>query len=310
MNVKILLSFAIVYIIWGSTFTAIKYALDSFPPFLLAGVRFMIAGSVFLLIAKWNDFKLMTKRDFAREFFVGFLLTLGNAGVCWSEQYISSGAAALIVGAIPIMFMLANWISFEKKTPHYSSIFAFILGLVGITLISTDHGAQSDWKVVAALLMANCSWVAGSLIFRMSKCQVGYYPRASMQTLFGGSMLVMFSTIGGERAVNWGGMNLSGYLSVLYLAMAGTVLAYTAYSFLLKNVRTEITSTYALVNPLIALIFGVLFLNEPFTVKISVAAALIILSVILVLYGDKLFLKPAPVLVSKEEKKVDLKRCS
>jgi drug/metabolite transporter (DMT)-like permease len=300
MNLKVLLSFAVIYIIWGSTFTAIKYGLDTFPPFMLAGMRFLTAGTFFLLISKWKHFKEMSFQDVLREFQVGFLLTLANAGVCWSEQYLSSGVAALIVGSLPVMFMAANWISFEKKTPHYSAAFAFIVGLIGITLISTDGGASSDWKVVVILLLANCFWVAGSLLFRMTKSKVDYYPRASLQTLFGGMSLIICSTLMGERSVAWESVQLSGILSVAYLALAGTVLAYTAYSFLLKNVRTEITSTYALVNPLVALLFGILFLNEPLSVKVSIATCLILFSVLLVLYGDKLFLRPARVTQSKD----------
>jgi drug/metabolite transporter (DMT)-like permease len=292
MNVKILLSFAIIYLIWGSTFTAIKYGLDTFPPFMLAGIRYCLAGCIFLMMAKWKDFKGMSLMDMAKEFRVGILLTLGNAGVCWAEQYMSSGVAALIVGALPILFMLANWISFEKKVPHLSAIFAFILGIVGITLISLDQSSASDWRVVLALLMANCCWVAGSLLFRASKSKVEYFPRATLQTFFGGASMLAFSFLFNERAVSFASIETSGYLSVLYLAIAGTVLAYTAYSYLLKNVRTEITSTYALVNPLIALMFGVLFLNEPFSVKIAIATTLILGSILLVLYGDKLILVP------------------
>lgn len=307
MNFKILISFAAIYIIWGSTFTAIKWGLDSFPPFMLAGMRFMLAGLFFLMMAKWNEVKSMTRSDILKEFRVGILLTLGNAGVCWSEQFISSGVAALIVGALPIMFMLFNWLSFEKKTPGISAILSFIVGMTGITLISMDSSSASDWKVVLALLLANCSWVIGSLLLRTSKTTISYYPRATMQTFLGGLTLFTFSFIIGERAVAFESVKLAGILSVFYLALAGTVLAYTAYSFLLRNVGTEITSTYALINPLLALLFGVLFLNEPFSVKIAISTVLILGSVLLVLYGDK-FIK-RPVRVVSKDPAIDLKKC-
>lgn len=307
MNFKILISFAAIYIIWGSTFTAIKWGLDSFPPFMLAGMRFMLAGVFFLMMAKWSEIKSMTRSDILKEFRVGILLTLGNAGVCWSEQFISSGVAALIVGALPIMFMLFNWLSFEKKTPGMSAILSFIVGMTGITLISMDSSSASDWKVVLALLSANCAWVIGSLLLRTSKTTISYYPRATMQTFLGGLTLFTFSFIIGERAVAFESIKLAGILSVFYLAIAGTVLAYTAYSFLLRNVGTEITSTYALINPLLALLFGVLFLNEPFSVKIAISTALILGSVLLVLYGDKLIKQPVKI-VSKDPA-VDLKKC-
>lgn len=306
MNAKILISFAAIYIIWGSTFTAIKWGLDSFPPFMLAGMRFMLAGFLFFMLAKWKEYKSMSFSDITKEFRIGILLTLGNAGVCWSEQYISSGVAALIVGALPVMFMIGNWLSFEKKTPHISAILAFIVGMTGIMLISLDSSSASDWKVVLALLLANCSWVVGSLLLRTSKSTVSYYPRASIQTFFGGLTIFVFSFVVKERAVDFGSIKMAGIMSVFYLAFAGTLLAYTAYSFLLKNVATEITSTYALINPLIALLFGVLFLDEPFSIKIAVSTALILMSVLIVLYGDKMFKQPVKVVVKNNG--IDLKK--
>lgn len=146
-----------------------------------------------------------------------------------------------------------------------------------------------------ALMLANCSWVTGSLIFRTSTSKAPYFPRASIQTLSGGMFIILLSNIVGERSVNWGNLPISGILSVAYLAFAGTILAYTCYSYLLRNVRTELTSTYALVNPMLAIIFGVVWLNEPFTLKVAIAGGLILMSVVMVIYGDKLFPKPVPV---------------
>lgn len=298
MKIKILVSFAIIYIVWGSTFTAIKVGLESFPPIALAGSRFMLAGIIFLLLSKYKDFRSMSFQDFKNEATVGILLNLGNAGVCWSEKYISSGVAALIVGAIPILFMLFNWMSFEKKVPHYSALFAVVFGIFGISLISTGEGAQSDWRVVAVLLLANFSWVAGSLKFRMVQSHLSYYPRAAVQLLSGSTTLYLFSALMGEE-VNFSAIKPNGYMSVIYLSLAGTVVAYSAYSYLLKNVKPEVTSTYALINPLVALMLGVMFLGEPFSATITISAALILFSVMLTLYGDKIFRKKAAVVVQK-----------
>ncbi|WPU66848.1 EamA family transporter [Peredibacter starrii] len=295
MNIRIILSFAVIYIIWGSTFTAIKWGLDAFPPFLLSGMRFSLAGMVFFLIAKGRGIREMTGKEIRREMLVGFFLTLGNAGVCWAEQYISSGIAALIVGAIPVMFILFNWLGFEKKAPTISALIAFAIGLTGITLISLGDAEASNWKVIVALMLANCSWVTGSLIFRTSTSKAPYFPRASIQTLSGGMFIIFLSNVVGERSVNWGSLPISGILSVAYLALAGTILAYTCYSYLLRNVRTELTSTYALVNPMLAILFGVVWLKEPFTLKVAIAGGLILMSVVMVIYGDKLFPKPVPV---------------
>lgn len=287
MNSKIVLSFAAIYLIWGSTFTAIKWGLESFPPFMLSGMRFLLAGLMFLIISKARGLQ-MKKMEMSREMLVGIFLTLGNAGVCWAEQYISSGIAALVVGAVPVMFILFNWVGFERIAPPVSAILGFAVGIMGIMLISLDSAAASDWRVILGLILANCSWVTGSLLMRTTKTTHDYFSRASVQLITGGLFNMMISTTIKERSVEWGNLEAAGILSVIYLAVAGTILAYSCYSFLLRTVRTELTSTYALVNPLLAILFGVLWLNEPFTMKIALATALILGSVFSVLYGDRL----------------------
>lgn len=288
MKVKILLSFAIIYFVWGSTFTAIKIGLDSFPPFVLAGLRFMIGGLIFLALSRLSEFKKMSKNDFKENFLIGVLLNFGNAGVCWAQMYIASGVAALIVGSIPILFIIFNWIGFERRIPHISVFIAVALGITGISLISTDGGASSDWRAVLVLLLANCSWVIGSLKLKMSQSYLSYNSRASVQLIFGSLTLFFYSWVIGD-SFSISKVELSGVYSVLYLSIIGTAIAYTAYNFLLKNVRTEVTSTYALINPLFALLLGMIFLKEAFTLKIAIASIFILSSVFLTLYGKMFF---------------------
>lgn len=288
MSPRIFLSFLVIYIVWGSTFTAIKWGLDAFPPFLMAGIRFVIAGLLFFIFSKHKEFKTLNRGEFFREAQIGILLTLANAGVCWSEQYLSSGVAALIVGSIPLQFAILNWLKFEKKKPHPMAILGLIIGMLGIGLISWEKASWSNTLVILGLLTANFAWTTGSLVIRVSQTKLSFFSRASIQMTVGGSILLILSPLMGERAVEWGHLPLAGILSVLYLALAGTVLAYTCYSYLLRTVAPEITSTYALVNPLLAVIFGVIYLNEPITSKVILSSLLIVTSVALVIYGPKL----------------------
>lgn len=288
MSPRIFLSFLVIYIVWGSTFTAIKWGLDAFPPFLMAGIRFVIAGLLFFIFSKHKEFKTLNRSEFFREAQIGILLTLANAGVCWSEQYLSSGVAALIVGSIPLQFAILNWLKFEKKKPHPMAILGLIIGMLGIGLISWEKASWSNTLVILGLLTANFAWTTGSLVIRVSQTKLSFFSRASIQMTVGGSILLILSPLMGERAVEWGHLPLAGILSVLYLALAGTVLAYTCYSYLLRTVAPEITSTYALVNPLLAVIFGVIYLNEPITSKVILSSLLIVTSVALVIYGPKL----------------------
>jgi len=289
MSFKVLFSFAVIYIVWGSTFTAIKFGLESFPPFILAAMRFGLAGFAFLIFSRGKGLKEMKPSEYSREALIGVLLTSANAGVCWSEQYISSGIASLIVGLIPVIFVLFNWMSFEKKAPHIAAITGLSVGLFGVVLISSDNANGDSWAVIGGLILANCLWAVGSLLFRATPSKHDYFTRASVQLISGSSFLVVLSFLIGERAVDWTNIGANGILSVTYLALAGTILAYTCYSYLLKNVRTELTSTYALVNPIVAIFFGVLWFNEPFTNKIIISSLLILISVALVIYGQNVY---------------------
>jgi drug/metabolite transporter (DMT)-like permease len=289
MNFKVILSFALVYVIWGSTYTAIKYGLESFPPFLLASLRFALAGLSFLVLSRGKGFRGMTIREYSREMVIGILITSANAGVCWAEQYLSSGVASLIVGMIPVLFILFNWIGFEKKPPQLISIVGLLIGVAGVVLISTDATSVSNWLIVAGLMLANGAWVIASLMMRTGLSPRPYLVKASVQLLSGALFLASVSWLIGERETQWRLVQLSGYMSVIYLAFFGTIVAYTSYSYLLKNVRPELTSTYALVNPLVALLIGVVWLNEAFTVQVAVSTALILCSVSLVIYGRSFF---------------------
>lgn len=288
MNLKVIFAFLAVYLIWGSTFTAIVYGLESFPPFLLAASRFLLAGLIFMLMTKGRGFGGMSRSQFSKEVGVGVLITTANALVCWVEQYISSGVTALIVGAMPIWFILFNWLGFEKKVPHISAILALMVGFVGIAAISVDKLHSPDWHMVFVLITSNCLWVIGSLLIRSNPSPLNYNNRASIQMLSGGVFLFLVSLLIGEKILH---VSMQGYLSVAYLAIAGTIIAYSSYSYLLRTVSPEMTSTYALVNPLLAMLLGVIWLNEPFTSRLAIASALIIFSVMMVLYGRVLFKK-------------------
>lgn len=288
MSPRIFFSFLVIYVVWGSTFTAIKWGLEAFPPFTLAGLRFIAAGLVFFLLSRGKGFSQLSFSEIVREVMIGILLTLANAGVCWSEQYLSSGVAALIVGSIPLQFAIVNWISFERKRPQPMAIFGLVVGLAGLAVISWESSTVASTVVVIGLLLANLSWTVGSLVIRVTKSPLSSMGRGAIQMTVGGIILMILSPLIGERATDWSSLTSQGIFSVLYLGLMGTVLAYTCYSYLLKEVAPEVTSTYALVNPLLAIIFGMIYLNEPITSRVIVASLLIMTSVALVIYGPKI----------------------
>lgn len=289
MNYKVLLSFLVVYIVWGSTFAGIKLGLEDFPPLILSGLRFYIAGAVFFILAKDKLYKDMSKRDLTREMMTGILLTSANASVCWAQEYVSSSVAALIAGSIPIVFVIFNWLAFERKTPHITAILGLLTGFVGIAIISLDGSSISSGVIVLALIFSNCLWVFGSLSIKTTKTNLSYFSRSSVQFITGGSFLLILSSLIGERQVIWSEVSMTGISSLFFLAFFGTIIAYTCYTYLLKNVDSELVSTYALVNPVVAIFLGSLWLSEPLTPKIVAATPLIILSIGLVIYGKKFY---------------------
>jgi drug/metabolite transporter (DMT)-like permease len=288
MNSKIVLSLITIYIVWGSTFMAIKLGLDSFPPIMLAGLRFLLAGLIFALLSRGQFLNDVRKKSIPNEMLIGLLMTGGNAGVCWGQQYITSGVAALVTGAVPLIFVLFNWIGFEKKRPGRETLAGIFIGILGIATIAQDKTSVSNVFGVLLVLGANALWVLGSLKSRMLQTKMGFFSRSTIQMLFGGGFLILLSFIVGERAIEWQKLESEGLYSLLYLSLIGTVLAYTCYIYLLQHVRTEVTSTYALVNPLLAVLLGAFFLGEVLSLKLALSTALIVLSVFIVMYGPKL----------------------
>lgn len=267
---------------------AIKLGLDSFPPVMLAGLRFLIAGLIFALLSKGQFLKELRAKSIPTELLIGLLMTGGNAGVCWGQQYITSGVAALVTGAVPLIFVLFNWMSFEKKKPGWETLLGILIGIVGIGVIAQDKASVNNISGVFLVIGANALWVIGSLKSRMLQTEMGFFSRSTVQMLFGGAFLVLLSLIIKERSIEWQKLNKEGFLSLFYLALIGTVLAYSCYIYLLKHVRTEVISTYALVNPLLAVLLGALFLGEALSLKLAVSTALIILSVFIVMYAPRI----------------------
>jgi drug/metabolite transporter (DMT)-like permease len=290
MNSRIVLSLIIIYIVWGSTFMAIKLGLHSFPPVMLAGLRFLLAGLIFALLSKGQFLRELRGKSIPTEMLIGLLMTGGNAGVCWGQQYITSGVAALVTGAVPLIFVLFNWIRFEKKKPGWETLAGIFIGIIGIGVIAQDKASVNNIYGVLLVLGANALWVIGSLKSRVLQTEMGFFSRSTVQMLFGGGFLILLSAVIGERAIEWQKLGSEGLYSLLYLSLIGTVLAYSCYIYLLKHVRTEIISTYALVNPLLAVLLGSFFLGEALSLKLALSTALIILSVFIVMYGPKLTL--------------------
>lgn len=294
-RVLIILSFAAIYLLWGSTYLAIRYAIETLPPFLMAGARFSLAGAILFAWALVKGESVRSSfSEWPKAFAVGALLLLcGNGGVTWAEKYIASGFAALLVATEPLWVVILNW-SLSHRRPNSKVLIGVFIGLVGVALLVGDRleGGVSTWTVsvlaAGAVLLAGFAWAAGSVYASRHPIKASTSMASGMQMLSGGSLLLLLGLVAGDlQRLSIANASWVSIGAFFYLLVFGSLVAFTAYSWLLRNVSTARAATYAYVNPVVAVLLGWLLASEPLTLRMIVAAAVIVGSVALITtYGQ------------------------
>jgi len=295
---QILLAFAGIYIIWGTTFLALAITIRSIPPFISGGVRFVIAAALMYAWLRWREARPFDGLKIAGVMLCGVLLSgIGNGFVVWSQQGLPSGIAALFVGALPVTTAILDRLFFSRKTPSAQTMIGVAIGLCGIVVLSLKSLSLSSAVHpihLLAVLAAGLAWSLGTLLQRRyvpSHRVLGY---TCLQMLAGGLFQLLMSLVDRE----WGHfdpsqMQLQSVLAVLYLVVFGSLIAVNCYSFLLAHVDAQQVTTYALVNPVIALALGALVLHENINAGAIVSTVLVLLGVTLILFQRRP-LAPAP----------------
>jgi drug/metabolite transporter (DMT)-like permease len=279
---RILLAFAAVYIIWGSTYLFIKYAIETIPPFMLGATRFLAAGAVLYGIARWRGAPGATARDWKSAAVTGILmLGLGNGAVVWSEQSVPSGVVALIVSTVPIWIVLIDWLRPRGVRPRMSVFAGLALGLIGMVILIGPKAIIGQGHVdelgALVLFIGSLGWAIGTILSKGSKRSGSPLVYSALQMVAAAGAMGITSVAFGEPA-NFSIANLStkSVLSWLYLFTAGSIIGFTAYIYLLGVVSAAKAATYAYVNPIIAVLLGWAFANEPIGARTLVAAAVIL----------------------------------
>jgi len=287
-------AFAIVYVVWGSTFLAILFAIETLPPFLMAGARFIVAGSVLYGWSRFvNGAAAPTRAHWRGTAAVGVLLLLGGNGLLvWSEQRIPSGVAALLVGTVPCFMVLVDWLRPGGVRPTGLVVAGLLLGLLGLVwLIGPDTlmgGGRADFVGATVVVIGSFSWALGSVYSRHAASPASPFLSTAMQMLAGGAALLALSLLLGEPwAFDAGGVSLRSALGLLYLVVFGSIVAFSAYIWLLRVSTPTRVSTYAYVNPVIAVLLGWALAGEALTVRMAVAAAVIVSGVALISLAQK-----------------------
>jgi drug/metabolite transporter (DMT)-like permease len=283
-----------VYLIWGSTYLAISFVVQSMPPFASAAVRFLIAGGVLYAFRRLRGDPAPTRIEWRSAAIVGLLLlTGGNGAVVWAEQTVPSGLVALLIGTTPLWIVLLDYIrpwrlwGVETRfaRPRPLALLGVFIGFIGVAFLVLG-GNPVEGKInpvgAAVVIFATISWACGSVYGRSAKLPASPLLGTGMEMLVGGLGLLALATITGDWArLDVASITRESWLALLYLIVVGSWIGFSAYVWLLKNAPLPLVATYAYVNPVVAIILGALIAGESITPRILFAAGIIVGAVVL-----------------------------
>ena len=280
-------AFAAVYLIWGSTYLAIRFAIETMPPFTMAGVRFLIAGGALFVWLRFRGVAGPKPIHWRTAFIVGGLMLLGgNGGVVWAEQSVPSGLAALVVATVPLWMVLLVWLS-GRGRPSLAVVLGLLVGFGGVVwLIGPERvagGERIEPIGALVLVLAALAWAIGSLYFREAPHPASQPLATAMSMLAGGVLLLVVGGVAGEFAgLDLADVSAKSWIAFWYLVVFGALVAFSAYLWLMGATTPTRAATYAYVNPVVAVLLGWLLAAEPLNPRIVIAATVIVGAVALI----------------------------
>lgn len=284
---KLFLAFAAVYLIWGSTYLAIRFAIETVPPFLVGGTRFLLAGTLMYAFLRARGASRPTGVQWRSAFIIGpLLITGGNGGVVWSEQTVPSGVVALMVACVPLWMLLLGWLRGGGR-PSFREWLGVAMGLVGVSMLVSLGGVQVAGGVsplgALVMLLSTLSWSVGSMFAREAPLPASPLLGTAMEMLTGGACMVLIALMRGEFALfSVGSISWRSGASILYLVVFGSILAFSAYKWLLSRASPAVVGTYAFVNPVVAVALGWAFAAEAITARTLLAMVVIVGAVVMI----------------------------
>lgn len=281
------IAWATVCVVWGTTYLAIKIALQTIPPFLMGGMRYVVAGTLLVGLVAARGHRIPRIRDWGRLAVLGFcMLFIGNGGVVWGEQYLSSGLTSVLIATVPFWMIAVDGVLNGSRSVARRQWVGLAVGFSGIVwLVWPDISAGGvDARRVGAgvlsLQLACAGWAVGSAYTRRHVTHEDIFASAAVQMITGGVFMLAAGTLLGE----WSHLGFSGptVLSLFYLVTAGSIVGFAAYSYALQHLDVAIVSLYTYVNPTIAVALGTVVLDEPFDLRTAGAIAVILIGVLVV----------------------------
>jgi drug/metabolite transporter (DMT)-like permease len=285
---QIVAAFASIYIIWGSTYLAIRYAIETIPPFIMGGTRFLVSGALLYTWSRYRGAPRPTRLHWRNAIIAGgFLLLGGNGAVVWAEQFVPSGLTALLVSILPFWLVIIEWVRPPRRRPSGAVLVGLALGFIGIIVLvgPGNVGGDGDVRVLGALvlILGSLSWAIGSFWSRDAQLPDSGLLTTGMEMLGGGALLVIVGVLSGELShFDVRHVSRASTLGLVYLITFGSLLGFTSYIWLLDKVSPARLGTYAYVNPIVAVLLGWAIAGEALSIRTGVAAAIVICAVALI----------------------------
>jgi drug/metabolite transporter (DMT)-like permease len=284
---QIIAAFASIYIIWGSTYLAIRYAIETIPPFIMGGTRFLVSGVLLYIWARNRGAPRPAKLHWRNAVIAGgFLLLGGNGAVVWAEQFVPSGLTALLVSILPFWLVIIEWVRPPRKRPSCAVLIGLGLGFIGIIVLvgPGNMGGHGDVRPLGALvlILGSLSWAIGSFWSRDAELPKSGLLTTGMEMLGGGALLIIVGVLSGELSHFVVHVSRVSTLGLVYLITFGSLLGFTSYIWLLDKVSPAHLGTYAYVNPIVAVMLGWAIAGETLSIRTAIAAAIVICAVALI----------------------------
>jgi drug/metabolite transporter (DMT)-like permease len=285
---QIIAAFASIYVIWGSTYLAIRYAIETIPPFLMGGARFLVSGALLYIWARYRGAPRPTRLHWRNAIIAGaFLLLGGNGAVIWAEQFVPSGLTALLVSILPFWLVIIEWVRPPRRRPSGAVLAGLVLGFIGIIVLigPGNVGGQGDIRPLGALvlILGSLAWAIGSFWSRDAKLPDSGLLTTGMEMLGGGVLLLIVGVLSGETShLDIHHVSRASAIGLAYLVTFGSLLGFTSYIWLLDKVSPARLGTYAYVNPIVAVLLGWAIAGETLSARTAVAAVIVICAVALI----------------------------
>jgi drug/metabolite transporter (DMT)-like permease len=288
-SLKLALAFAAIYLVWGSTYLAIRYAVETIPPLVTAGIRHSVAGTILLAWA-WARGYRPTRAHWISGLILGALFFLvGHGSLHWAEQHVASGLAALLIATEPMFILVLAWMARQQKISRLSAL-GLGLGVAGVAILTGVELSAKDASVVGilAVLVGSLSWAAGVVITPRLKLPTDALARTAVPLVCGAVLLLAAAGVTGEfQATHWATISLKSILGLAYLIVFGSIVAFTAYTWLLQRCPPALVATHTYANPVVAVLLGWLLASEALTMRVALASVAILGAIVLIRRGEQ-----------------------